>query len=60
MHIMLTCRLKKRVEGLEKERLELKRDLSTVNSELSHQREETKALNEKLASAEKSHREVRH
>ena len=47
------------MEGLEREKLELKRDWSAANSELRYQSRQVKALTEKMESAEKSHREVR-
>ena len=47
------------MEGLERERLELKRDLSAANSELRIQVRENKALAEQVKAAEASHKQVR-
>lgn len=47
------------MEGLEREKLELKRDLSAANSELRIQVRENRALAEKVKAAERSHKEVR-
>ena len=54
----LAFRLKKKVEGLEKEKQKLKGDLATVNTELKNSKKEEQSLASKLEEAERSYTEV--